>query len=85
MLEIPKRSPDLSLCDYYLWPQVNRAMRKQEQNWGKKKETRPQYLKRLEKAARSLPKKELLGAISTMKKRCNRLYKAKGGLFEEGK
>ena len=33
VLEIPKRSPDLSVCDYAVWIAVSRAMRKQEKNF----------------------------------------------------
>ena len=32
-LVIPKRSPDLSLCDYALWPEINRRMRRQGLTW----------------------------------------------------
>ena len=30
--EIPKRSPVLNVCDYFLWSEVNRHMRKQEKH-----------------------------------------------------
>ena len=50
-----------------------------------KKETREQFLKRLQKTARSIPAKTIKKAIGNMATRCTRLFKAKGGLFEEGK
>ena len=30
---IPKRSPDLNVCDYALWTAVNNRMRSQEEAW----------------------------------------------------
>ena len=31
--DIPKRSPCLNVCDYFLWSNVNRRMREQERSW----------------------------------------------------
>ena len=40
-LVIPKRNPDLSVCDYAIWIEINRRMRKQELTWRTaKRETR---------------------------------------------
>ena len=61
-------------------------MRRQEKKWARsKKETRSQYIKRLHDVAKALPKTFINDSIGSMVKRCNRLYKAKGGLFEEGR
>ena len=35
MFEIPKRSPDLSVMDYAIWPEVNRRMRLQGKGPGR--------------------------------------------------
>ena len=82
---IPKRSPDLNVCDYALWKQVTRVMRRQEKKFPRsKRESRAQHLKRLEKAAKSLSKSFVDNAIADMVRRCKRLDAAKGGYFEEG-
>jgi hypothetical protein len=82
---IPKRSPDLNVCDYALWQEVSRCMREQEKTWkDKKRETRDEYLQRLRRTAMTLPKHFVDKAIGDMKRRCQRLYAAKGHLFEEG-
>ena len=64
---IPKRSPDLSLCDYALWPEVNCRMRRQERQWvNGKRESREAYLKRLKSTAMRLPKVFVEKAIGDM-------------------
>ena len=83
--EIPRRSPDLSLCDYALWPEINRRMRRQEQQWPRaKRETRDEYLRRLRSTALRLPKAFLEKSVGDMRRRCQLLLKAKGYHFEEG-
>ena len=82
---IPPRSPDLSVCDYALWKQVNRVMRQQETRFRPdRKETRQQYIDRLHKAAKGLSKTFINKSIGDMVRRCKRLHDAKGGHFEEG-
>ena len=82
---IPRRSPDLSLCDYALWPAINRRMRAQEQKWRRnKRESREEYMSRLRRTATHLPKTFIAKAVADMKRRCQRLYEAKGNHFEEG-
>ena len=49
-----------------------------------KRETRAEYVARLKKAAKSLPKRFVEKAIMDMRRRCQRLYAAKGKHFEEG-
>ncbi|CAE7522337.1 F52C9.6 [Symbiodinium sp. CCMP2592] len=86
VLEIPKRSPDLSVLDYAIWKEVNKRLRKQEKTWsGAKRETRPQYLKRLKRTIRNLPKAFLEDSIGDMVRRCKRLYESKGYFFEEAR
>ena len=82
--DIPKRSPDLSVCDYALWPEVNRRMRAQEKRWApNKKETRAQYLKRLRRTALNLPTVFIDTSIKSMQRRCSSLSDARGKHFEE--
>ena len=33
VFEIPKRSPCLNVCDYFLWAEANRRMREQEKKF----------------------------------------------------
>jgi hypothetical protein len=85
VLEIPKRSPDLSLCDYVLWVAVSRAMRTQEKRFApSKKETRAEYIARLKRTAVAMPRARVERWIGDMARRCKRCYDAKGRLFEEG-
>ena len=85
VLEIPKRSPCLNVCDYFLWSAVNRRMREQEQAFPvAKREKRVAFLKRLRRTALGLPSDVVAGAVGDMKRRCVRLQKANGGNIEEG-
>ena len=82
---IPKRSPDLSVCDYALWKQVNAVMRRQEARFHRsKRETRAQFIERLKRAARGLTATFINKSIGDMVWRCKRCYEAQGGHFEEG-
>ena len=82
---IPKRSPCLNVCDYFLWSDVNRRMREQERSWpASKKETREDFLKRLRRTALATPSATVTAAVGDMQRRCKRLYEAKGGNIEEG-
>ena len=49
-----------------------------------KRETRQEYVNRLRRVAKSLPASFINKSIGDMVRRCNRLYAAKGGHFEEG-
>ncbi len=85
VFRIPKRSPDLSPMDFAIWPEINKRMRNQEKNWpGSKRETRANYLKRLRRTAMRLPARLIDKTIRDMKRRCQKVYDAKGGFFEEG-
>jgi len=82
---IPKRSPDLNVCDYALWSAVNRKMRRQELSFPRaKREARSEYVLRLRRAAQSLSRSFVERSIGDMKRRCQLLYARRGGLFEEG-
>lgn len=85
VFRIPPRSPDLSVMDYAVWKAISRKMREQERKMPtSKKETRKEYANRLARNARSLTPDFVKKAIKSMKRRCQLLYKAKGGHFEEG-
>ena len=82
---IPKRSPQLNVCDFALWKEVNKRMRKQEATWKpSKRETRSEYLGRLRRTALRLPASFVNASISDMRRRCQRLHAVRGGHFEEG-
>ena len=83
--DIPKRSPCLNVCDYFLWSAVNRRMREQERPWpASKRESREGFLKRLCRTALATPRATVRAAVGDMKRRCNRLLAANGGNIEEG-
>ena len=83
--DIPKRSPQLNVCDFALWQEVCSRMRRQEKMWRPSKtESRQQYLARLSRTAKRLPASFINRSIKDMKRRCQRLAAAKGGHFEEG-
>ena len=83
--DLPKRSPALNVCDFALWTEVNRRMRKQEKRWPyHKKESRAEHMARLRRTARNLPEKFINDSIGDLRRRCGRLLVARGGHFEEG-
>ena len=83
--DIPKRSPALNVCDYAHWAEVNRRMRRQERALpASRREARRSFLARLRRTALGLPTHFVQRSIANMKKRCQRLVAAQGGLFEEG-
>ena len=85
VLALPKRSPDLNVMDYAIWKAINRKMRAQERRMKRStRESRNDYIKRLARAAKSLSSAFIQKACMNMKRRCELLYKAKGGHFEEG-
>ena len=85
VLCLPKRSPDLNVLDFAVWGEVERRLRAQERRWPEgKKETRAEFERRLDRLAKALPSSFIDKSIGDLKRRCERLYLAKGGLFEEG-
>ena len=64
---IPKRSPDLNVCDYALWQEVNKRMRAQEKAWpNSRKETRKAFMARLRRTAMRLPSSFVEKAIGNI-------------------
>ena len=85
VLKIPKRSPDLNVMDYFIWAEIEKRMRAQERMMKSGKcETRAEFEKRFDATAKGLPAALINKAIGNMHIRCQRLYEAEGGLFEEG-
>ena len=84
VLQIPKRSPDLNVLDFAVWSRVESLLRKQERKMGDKRETTEEFEKRLDRTASNIPKEDIDNWIGDLHKRCQQLYEAKGGLFEEG-
>ena len=84
VFEIPCRSPDLNPLDYSIWAEVNKRMRAQERNWKNKKESRTQYVARLQRTAEGLDRAFVDDVIGNLAVRCERLYQAGGGYFLEG-
>ena len=80
VFEIPKRSPCLNLCDYFLWSHVSRCMREQVNSPFRKGETRTGFLSRLRRTALSLPPDVVSAAV---RRRCSRLRADDGGNIEE--
>ena len=86
VLEIPRRSPDLSVMDYAIWSEINRRMRRQERKWAaSKRETRAQFAARLRRTAKKLPAAFVRASMGDMKRRCQLVLAAKGGFFQEGR
>lgn len=83
VFEIPRHSPELNICDYWLWKQVSSKMRQQEKGWpAGKKESRDAYLRRLKRTAMSMTEQEVDDALGSMKRRCQALKDAEGGPIE---
>ena len=81
--EIPAHSPQLNVCDYWLWREVNSRMRVRERMFpAGKRETRAAFLRRLKRTAKSIPSDMVSKSIGGMKKRCQRLVAAEGGQIE---
>ena len=82
--EIPKRSPDLNVMDFFFWNEVERRLRQEDRSWPtSRKETRGQFIHRLRRTARAIPSSDINKAIADLARRSKLLYKAKGGLFDE--
>ena len=85
VFSIPKRSPDSNICDDALWAAVHRGMRSQDRKFPKsKRESRQEFLTRLRQTAMRLSRRSINKAIGDMRRRCQRLYAARGGHIEEG-
>ena len=82
---IPSRSTDPNVVDYYVWAEVERRLRAEERAWDEDyRESRDDLISRLRRTAKAIPMANVQKAIGDLSWRAKALYKAKGGLFEEG-
>ncbi len=66
-LDIPKRSPNLNVMDYFLWSEVEKRLRRQERSWvDGRKETRADFIRRLKRTAARTPAHVVRGAIGNL-------------------
>ena len=71
--------------DFYVWSEVERRLRMEERSWdADHAESRDEYIQRLQRTIRTIPKSSIGRAIGDLAWRAGELHKAKGGLFEEG-
>lgn len=71
--------------DYYVWAEVERRLRAEERAWDEDyRESRDDLISRLRRTAKAIPMANVQKAIGDLSWRAKALYKAKGGLFEEG-
>ena len=84
VFRIPKRSPDLNVLDFSIWAEVERRMRLQERKMRDKRENRSKFEERLDRTAFALPSVSVKRSVGALMRRCQLLYDAEGGLFEEG-
>ena len=85
VLRIPKRSPQINMCDYALWKEVEKRVRAQEKRFAPAlREPCFAFLKRLRRTALRLLCSFINSSLKNMRIRCQRLAAAKGGHFEEG-
>ena len=86
VFEIPKRSPQLNVCDYALWTEVQKRMRRQEKRLRPSfRESRVAFMRRLRRTALRLPATFINSSMRKMKIHCEKLRDAEGGPFEEGR
>ena len=70
--------------DYCIWANVEKKLREQGRTWpAHRRETRVQFIRRLRRVVKQWLENEIKKAIGDMKRRCELLYRAKGGLFDE--
>ena len=86
VFQIPKRSPQFTMCDYALWKAMEKRMRAQGKRFAPSfRESRVAFLKRLRRTATRLRSSFINNSLENMKVRCQRLVAARGGHIEEGR
>ena len=82
--DLPRRSPDLNVLDYFLWALINKKMRAQEAAFPAKYiETEDQFKPRLRKTALSMPAPVVKKCVGDMQRQCRLINRANGGLIKE--
>ena len=74
--DLPRYSPDLNPCDYFLWDEVQRRMAAGEPD---RLESAAKYKARLRRTAMGLPASVVRRGVQAMKRRCQAVFEAKGG------
>ena len=77
-VEWPRYSPDLNPLDFHVWHQIEEAVISKLKGPISVKA----FAARLARAAKALPRKQILDAVSEMKSRAKAIFHAKGGLIE---
>ena len=75
-LDLPRYSPDLNPCDYFLWDEIQRRMSQGEPDCP---ESAAKYKARLRKVAMGIPATVIRRGVQAMKRRCQAVFDAKGG------
>jgi hypothetical protein len=71
---------------FSIWSEVERLLRKQERNMkDTTKETKEAFIRRLDRTAFGLSETTIDDAIGSLRRRCQLLLKAQGGLFVENR
>ena len=66
-LDIPKRSPELNVMDYFVWAEVEKRLRRQERSWADgRKENRTQFIRRLKQTVARTPAHVVQDAIGNL-------------------
>jgi hypothetical protein len=74
-VDLPKYSPDLNPCDYFLWDEIERRMAK---NVPKGRESVTAYKARLRSTAMAIPESVIRKGVQDMKKRTQAVWEAEG-------
>ena len=75
-VDLPRYSPDLNPCDYFLWAEVQKRMSEGEPDHA---ESAAKYKARLRKVAMGIPASVIRHGVQAMKRRCQAVFDAQGG------
>ena len=83
IMEQPRRTPELNLCDESLWTAISRKLVEEEMDWEEENgddfsETMPQFKARCERIAYAMTEDEINAMATHTRKVCRRLIEAKG-------
>ena len=66
-LDIPKRSPELNVMDYFVWAEVEKRLGRQERSWADgRKENRADFIRRLKQTVARIPAHVVQDAIGNL-------------------
>jgi hypothetical protein len=75
----PSKSPDLTVCDYWLWSHLKDGLRKLNSGWPKERSV---MINKLRKIARDTPQDVINDAVLNFEKRVSKCEEFGGGIFE---